>query len=107
MGMGEPLHNYDNVLRALRILNSPDGFNLGARHITISTAGLVPAIRKLSQEPLQINLAISLHAPTDELRSKTMPINRRYPLKELFAACQEYIEATRRQLTFEYVLLAG
>ena len=107
MGMGEPLHNYDNVLRALHILNSPDGFNLGARHMTVSTVGLVPAIRKLSQEPLQVNLAISLHAPTDELRSQTMPVNRKYPLKEVLAACQDYIATTGRQVTFEYVLLAG
>lgn len=107
MGMGEPLHNYNNVLQALRILNSPEGFNLGARHMTVSTVGLVPAIRKLSQEPLQVNLAISLHAPTDELRSQTMPVNRKYPLPELIAACKDYIAATRRQVTFEYVLLAG
>ena len=107
MGMGEPLHNYNNVLQALRILNSPDGFTLGARHMTVSTVGLVPAIRKLSQEPLQVNLAISLHAATDELRSQTMPVNKKYPLKELLAACQDYIAATGRQVTFEYVLLAG
>jgi 23S rRNA (adenine2503-C2)-methyltransferase len=107
MGMGEPLHNYDNTLRALRILNSADGFTMGARHMTVSTVGLVPAIRKLSQEQLQVNLAISLHAPTDELRSKTMPVNRKYPVEELIAACHEYIAATRRQVTFEYVLLAG
>ena len=107
MGMGEPLHNYDNVLQALRILNSNDGFNLGARHMTISTVGVVPAIRKLSQEPLQVNLAISLHAPTDELRGQTMPINRKYPLEELFAACKDYIAETGRQVTFEYVLLSG
>ncbi|HZU01395.1 MAG TPA: 23S rRNA (adenine(2503)-C(2))-methyltransferase RlmN, partial [Ktedonobacteraceae bacterium] len=107
MGMGEPLHNYENVLQALRILNSPEGFNLGARHMTVSTVGLVPAIRKLSQEPLQVNLAISLHAPTDELRGQTMPINRKYPLQELLAACKDYIAATGRQVTFEYVLIAG
>ena len=107
MGMGEPLHNYDNVMQALRILNSSDGFNLGARHMTVSTVGLVPAIRKLSQEPLQVNLAISLHAPTDELRNQTMPINKKYPLEELLAACKDYIAATGRQVTFEYVLLAG
>lgn len=107
MGMGEPLHNYNNVLQALRIINSPDGFNLGARHMTVSTVGLVPAIYKLSQEKLQVNLAISLHAPTDELRSQTMPINRKYPLKELLKACQDYITATGRQVTFEYVLLSG
>jgi 23S rRNA (adenine2503-C2)-methyltransferase len=107
MGMGEPLHNYDNVLQALRILNSAQGFNLGARHMTVSTVGLVPAIRKLSQELLQINLAISLHAPTDELRSQTMPVNRKYPLAELLAAVQDYIKESGRQVTFEYVLLAG
>src|SRR5579859_2017151 len=107
MGMGEPLHNYDNVLQALRILNNPEGFNLGARHMTVSTVGLAPAIRKLSQEALQVNLAISLHAPTDELRNQTMPINRKYPLRELLSACQDYIAATKRQVTFEYVLLAG
>ncbi len=107
MGMGEPLHNYDNVLQALHILNSPQGFNLGARHMTVSTVGLVPAIRKLSQEQLQVNLAISLHAPTDELRSQTMPINKKYPLEELIAACKDYIAVTGRQVTFEYVLLAG
>jgi 23S rRNA (adenine2503-C2)-methyltransferase len=107
MGMGEPLHNYNNVLQALRTLNSPEGFNLGARHMTVSTVGLVPAIRKLSQEPLQVNLAISLHAPTDELRGQTMPINRKYPLSELLTACKDYIAATKRQVTFEYVLLSG
>src|SRR5579872_5471238 len=107
MGMGEPLHNYENTLRALRILNSSDGFHLGARSMTVSTVGLVPAIRKLSQEPLQVNLAISLPAPTDELRGRTMPVNRKYPLKELLTACSDYITTTRRQVTFEYVLLAG
>jgi 23S rRNA (adenine2503-C2)-methyltransferase len=107
MGMGEPLHNYENVLRALRILNSPAGFNLGARHMTISTVGLPEGIRRLSREGLQVNLAISLHAPNDELRARTMPINRKYPLAEVLAACRDYIAATRRQVTFEYVLLAG
>jgi len=107
MGMGEPLHNYDNVLQALCILNSGEGFTLGARHMTISTVGVVPAIHKLSHEPLQVNLAISLHAPTDELRGQTMPINRKYPLEELFAACKDYIAETGRQVTFEYVLLSG
>src|SRR5215469_3287757 len=107
MGMGEPLHNYENVLQALRILNSPQGFNLGARHMTVSTVGLVPAIRRLCQEQLQVNLAISLHASTDELRQQTMPVNRKYPLHELLAACKDYIAVTGRQVTFEYVLLAG
>lgn len=107
MGMGEPLHNYENVMRALRILNSPDGFNLGARHMTVSTVGLAPAIYKLSEEPMQVNLAISLHAPTDELRSQTMPVNRKYPIQAVLEACKEYIATTGRQVTFEYVLLAG
>jgi 23S rRNA (adenine2503-C2)-methyltransferase len=107
MGMGEPLHNYTNVLQALRILNSPEGFNLGARHMTVSTVGLAPAILKLSKEQLQVNLAISLHAPTDELRSQTMPVNRKYPLHDLLEACKEYIATTKRQVTFEYVLLSG
>lgn len=107
MGMGEPLHNYTNVLQALRILNSSDGFNLGARHMTVSTVGLAPAIRKLSRENLQINLAISLHAPTDELRTKTMPVNKKFPLAELMEACKDYIASTKRQVTFEYVLLSG
>ena len=107
MGMGEPLHNYNNVLQALRILNCHDGFNLGARHMTISTVGLVPAIYKLSQEKLQVNLAISLHAPTNELRCQTMPVSRKYPISDLLKACQDYIAATGRQVTFEYILLAG
>jgi 23S rRNA (adenine2503-C2)-methyltransferase len=107
MGMGEPLHNYENVMQALRILNSSDGFKLGARNMTVSTVGLVPAIHKLSREPLQVNLAISLHAPTDELRNQTMPINKRYPLEKLLSACKDYIADTGRQVTFEYVLLAG
>src|SRR5579875_39204 len=107
MGMGEPLHNYDNVIQALRILNSPEGFNLGARHMTVSTVGLPHGIRRLSQEGLQVNLAISLHAPNDELRAQTMPVTRKYPLAEVLAACRDYIAATRRQVTFEYVLLAG
>lgn len=107
MGMGEPMHNYTNVLQALHILNSADGFNLGARHMTVSTSGLIPGIRKLSQEDLQVNLAISLHAPTNELRSKTMPVNRRYPIEQLMEACKEYIDATGRQVTFQYVLLSG
>ncbi len=107
MGMGEPLHNYDQTLRALKILNSPGGFGLGARHMTISTVGLVPGILRLSEEPLQINLAISLHAPNNEMRSRTMPVARKYSMDELLAACRTYVERTNRQLTFEYVLLAG
>jgi 23S rRNA (adenine2503-C2)-methyltransferase len=107
MGMGEPLHNYDQTLLALRILNSLEGFGMGARHMTISTVGLVPGILRLSEEPLQVNLAISLHAPNDEMRSRTMPVTRKYGMDELLAACQTYARRTNRQLTFEYVLLAG
>jgi 23S rRNA (adenine2503-C2)-methyltransferase len=107
MGMGEPLHNYDNVLRALRILTAPEGLNLGARHITVSTVGLVPGILRLAEEPLQVNLAVSLHAPNDAMRLRTMPVTRKYPLAEVLAACRLYAERTHRQVTFEYVLLAG
>jgi 23S rRNA (adenine2503-C2)-methyltransferase len=107
MGMGEPLHNYDNVLRAVRILTSPQMLNLGARHITLSTVGLVPGILRLADEPLQINLAISLHAPTNAMRLTTMPVTRKYPLEDVLAACKVYAARTNRQVTFEYVLLAG
>jgi 23S rRNA (adenine2503-C2)-methyltransferase len=106
MGMGEPLHNYDNVLHALRILTAPDAFALGARHITVSTVGLVPGILRLAEEGLQINLAISLHAPNDEMRLSTMPVTRKYPIALVLDACQQYVARTRRQVTFEYVLLA-
>jgi 23S rRNA (adenine2503-C2)-methyltransferase len=107
MGMGEPLHNYDNVLHAVRVLIDPHGLNLGARHITLSTVGLVPGILRLADEGLQINLAISLHAPNNDMRLTTMPVTRKYPLEDLLAACHAYAERTNRQVTFEYVLLAG
>ena len=107
MGMGEPLHNYDNTLKALRILNMPEGLHIGARHMTVSTVGLVPGIRRLAEEDLQVNLAISLHAPNDELRLRTMPVTRKYPIADVLAACQAYVARTNRQVTFEYVLLAG
>jgi 23S rRNA (adenine2503-C2)-methyltransferase len=107
MGMGEPLANYDNLLKALRILNAPWGGGIGARKITISTSGLVPQIRRLADEPLQFRLAISLHGATDDTRSKIMPVNRKYPLKELTAACEYYQEQKGRMLTFEYILIAG
>ena len=107
MGMGEPFHNYDNTLRAVRILNMPEGLNIGARHMTISTVGLVPGILRLAEEPLQVNLAISLHAPNDEMRLKTMPVTRKYPIAQVLDACREYVARTDRQVTFEYVLLAG
>jgi 23S rRNA (adenine2503-C2)-methyltransferase len=107
MGMGEPLANYDNLLQALRILNAPWGGGIGARKITISTSGLAPQIRRLADEPLQFRLAISLHGATDEVRNKIMPVNRKYPLKQLVAACEEYQGQKGRMLTFEYILIAG
>ena len=107
MGMGEPLANYENLLKALRILNAPWGGGIGARKITISTSGLAPQIRKLADEPTQFRLAISLHGATDEVRNKIMPVNRKYPLKQLLAACEYYQAQKGRMLTFEYILLAG
>ena len=107
MGMGEPLHNYANTLKAIAILNMPQGLNIGARHMTVSTVGLVPAILRLAEEPLQINLAISLHAPNNTMRARTMPVTRKYPIEEILAAVHTYVERTGRQVTFEYVLLAG
>jgi 23S rRNA (adenine2503-C2)-methyltransferase len=107
MGMGEPLANYDNLLKALKILNAPWGGGIGARKITISTSGLAPQIRKLAAEPLQFRLAISLHGATDAVRNKIMPVNRKYPLKELVAACEHYQAQKGRMLTFEYILIAG
>ncbi|MCX5704861.1 MAG: 23S rRNA (adenine(2503)-C(2))-methyltransferase RlmN [Candidatus Omnitrophica bacterium] len=107
MGIGEPLDNYDEVLRAIRAINSPDGIGIGARRITISTCGVIPAIGKLAQEKLQIELSISLHAADDLIRSQIMPVNKKYPLKALMAACQDYIKKTDRQITFEYVLIKG
>lgn len=105
MGIGEPLDNYDNVLRAIRMINSPHTFNIGARRITLSTAGVIPAIKKLSGEGLQIELSVSLHAADEKTRGRLMPINRIYPLKDLIAVCREYISKTDRQITFEYVLI--
>ncbi|HYM92220.1 MAG TPA: 23S rRNA (adenine(2503)-C(2))-methyltransferase RlmN [bacterium] len=107
MGMGEPLANYDATVRAVRILAAPYGMGIGMRHITVSTVGLVPQIRRLAKERLQMTLAVSLHAPTDALRDRLVPVNRRYPLADLMAACREYVEATGRRLTFEYVLIDG
>ncbi len=107
MGMGEPLANYENLLKALTILNAPWGGSIGARKITISTSGLVPQIRKLADDPLQFRLAISLHGATDAVRDKIMPVNRKYPLKELAEACAYYQEKKGRMITFEYILIAG
>jgi 23S rRNA (adenine2503-C2)-methyltransferase len=107
MGMGEPLANYDHLLKALRLLNAPWGGGIGARKITISTSGLSPQIRKLAEEPLQVRLAISLHGATDATRDRLMPVNRKYPLSELIRACECYLEKKGRMLTFEYLLIAG
>jgi 23S rRNA (adenine2503-C2)-methyltransferase len=107
MGQGEPFANYDAVMDAVRLLNDPHGFGLGHRHITISTVGLVPKIDAFAIEGIQVNLAISLHAPTDEQRSKIMPVNRRYPVAELMAACARYAAKTKRKIFFEYVMLEG
>ncbi len=107
MGIGEPLDNYDNVMRAIRIMNSELGIRLGARKMTISTAGFAPGIERLSKEGLQVELSVSLHAATDEKRSEILPINRRFPLRALFEAIRKYYVATKRKVTFEYCLLGG
>jgi 23S rRNA (adenine2503-C2)-methyltransferase len=107
MGMGEPMANFDNVMRAIAILNSPAGIGLGARHITISTSGLAPQIRQLAEQPLQVRLAISLHGATDEVRDVIMPVNRKYPLAALFDACEFYVRRKKQMLFFEYILIAG
>lgn len=107
MGMGEPLANYDNLIKALKIVNAPWGVGIGARKITISTSGLAPQIRKLADDALQFRLAISLHGATDEVREKIMPVNRKYPLKELASACEYYQERKGRMITFEYILIAN
>jgi len=105
MGMGEPFHNYDATIQALDRLNDNGGFNLGARRFTISSVGLVPAIRRFAAERHQYNLAVSLHAAEDELRSSLLPINKKYPLSELLDACRDYVEQTRRRITFEWALI--
>jgi 23S rRNA (adenine2503-C2)-methyltransferase len=107
MGMGEPFLNYGNVLEAIKTLNDKDGFNLGARHFSISTAGIPDGIKKLSEESLQVNLAISLHAPEDELRSRLMPLNKQYNIGEILAAVDDYIKATNRRVMFEYIMIDG
>ena len=107
MGMGEPFHNYDATLAAIERLNERDGFNFGARRFTISTVGLVPAIRRFAAEKRQVNLAVSLHAAEDKLRSSLMPVNKKYNLDELLSACREYIEQTGRRISFEWALIQG
>ena len=106
MGMGEPFHNYDNTLAAIDRLNDPQGYNFGARRFTISTVGLIPAIRRFAAEKRQVNLAISLHAADDALRSSMLPVNKRYPIDELLAACREYIAATGRSVSLSNGLLS-
>ncbi|MBG9980961.1 23S rRNA (adenine(2503)-C(2))-methyltransferase RlmN [Facklamia sp. DSM 111018] len=107
MGIGEPFDNYENVMNFLRIVNSDKGLAIGARHITVSTSGLAPKIRQFAREGIQVNLAVSLHAPNNETRSSIMKINREYPIEELFAAIYEYIEITNRRVTFEYIMIDG
>lgn len=107
MGIGEPLDNYDNVIKAIRIFNNRDAFNIGARKITISTCGIIPGIKRLEKEGIQVELSVSLHSARDDVRSKLVPINKRYPLRELMASCRDYIKKTNRVITFEYILIRG
>src|SRR5205814_7142119 len=107
MGMGEPLANFENVMRAIRIINAPWGLGIGVRHITLSTSGVAPQIKKLADEPLQVRLAVSLHGATDEVRNQIMPINRKYNIETLLSACDYYAKLKKQRLTFEYILIAG
>lgn len=107
MGMGEPLHNYDNTMSAIDRLNQADGWNFGARRFTVSTSGLAPRIRQLADEKRQVNLAISLHQTRDDARSEIMPVNKKYPIKELIDACRYYLDKTHRRITFEWALIYG
>lgn len=107
MGMGEPFLNYENVLEAIKTLNDKDGLNLGSRHISVSTCGVVEGINKFANEDLQVNLAISLHAPNNELRDKLMPINKTYPIEKLLAAVESYLKKTNRKVMFEYLMIDG
>ncbi len=107
MGIGEPLDNYENVVKAIRIINHPKGLNIGARHISISTSGLVPKIYKLAEENIQCTLSISLHATNNQKRSEMMPVNNTYPIEELLKACKDYITKTNRRISFEYALAKG
>ena len=107
MGIGEPFDNYDNLLSFFRIINDPKGLQIGARHITVSTCGIVPKILEFSDFPLQVNLAISLHAPNNSIRDRLMPINKVYPIEKVMDAIDIYIKKTNRRVTFEYILLEG
>ena len=105
--LGEPLDNFDNVLRFLELVNSPDGMNISMRHISLSTCGIVPGIDRLAEEKLQLTLSVSLHAPTDEIRNTIMPVNKAYPTEELLQACRRYYEKTNRRISFEYAMIGG
>ncbi len=105
MGIGEPFDNYNEIIKFIRIINDPKGLAIGSRHITISTSGIIPQIEEFSDFPLQVNLAISLHAPNNKLRDELMPINKAYPLEELINSVKKYVEKTNRRVTFEYILL--
>ena len=107
MGMGEPFMNYDNVIKSLRVINDPQGLNIGARNITVSTSGICEGIEKLEHENLQVNLAVSLHAPNQDLRRKIMPIANKYSLDQLMVAIKHYLQITRRRVSYEYVMLKG
>ena len=107
MGIGEPLDNFDTVTRFLELINSPDGMNISMRHISLSTCGLVPKIRQLAEKNLQLTLSVSLHAPTDEIRSRIMPVNKAYPVEELLSACRDYYARTNRRISFEYAMING
>ena len=107
MGIGEPLDNYENVMRFLELVNSPEGMNISMRHISLSTCGLVPGIDRLAQEKLQLTLSVSLHAPTDEIRNTIMPVNKAYPTEELLDACRRYYALTGRRISFEYAMING
>lgn len=107
MGIGEPLDNFDNVMRFLELVNSPEGMNISMRHISLSTCGLVPKIDELARRKLQLTLSVSLHAPNDEVRDRIMPVNKAYPSEELLAACRRYYQATSRRISFEYAMIDG
>ena len=107
MGIGEPLDNFDNVMRFLELVNSPEGMNISMRHISLSTCGLVPKIDELAKRKLQLTLSVSLHAPNDEVRNRIMPVNKAYPSEELLAACRRYYQATSRRISFEYAMIDG
>ena len=107
MGMGEPMDNYENVIRFLKLVNNDDGLNIGMRNISLSTCGVIPGIKKLQDENLQLTLSVSLHAPNDMVRTKLMPVNKKYPVDELLSACREYAQSTSRRISYEYAMFGG